>query len=214
MLIYSSFRRLLQVKVKCHHTHTLVGTEEEIKDERLRIWLQIKKWCRDQRNIMPKVGDCVAAQNVCEVEDKMLFFLLNFTEDEHQNYGLHHLAVEEMKLWEGQAHDSLHDLWAAIKYGQTLNKHQRDHVCKQGPVTRARAIIQDARLKQTAQEEKYCAARQAMLNLGHTDDTFPEPKPEDTYTKDTMVPYTLGDGSKTEGWIWRVGLMGRCQLLR
>jgi len=158
---------------------------------------------------MPKVGDCVAAQKVCEVEDEVLFLPSDFTEDERQKYGLHLLAVEEMKLREGQAHDSLRDLRAAIKYGRTLNQHRRNHVRKQGPVTRARAIIHDARLKQTAQEEKYRAARKAMLDLGRTDKTFPELKPEDTYTKDTMVPHTLGDGSTTEGWIWRVGPMGK-----
>ena len=208
-LIYHANRRLLQAKVKWHRFHTLIGTKWEIKDERPRIHSQIKKWRRDQREIMPKVGDCIAAQKVCEVEDKVLFLPSDFTEDDRQKYGIHLLAAEEMKLQEGQAHDALRDLWAAIKYGWTLNQHWRDHVCKQGPVTQAKAIIYDVRLKQTAQEEKYCATRQAMLNLGRTDDIFPALQPEDTYTKDTMVPHTLGDGSTTEGWIWRVGPMGK-----
>jgi hypothetical protein len=113
--------------------------------------------------------------------------------------------TEEMKLREDQAHDALRDFRAAIKYGRTLNQHRRDHVCKWGPVTRAKAIIFDAHRKKSAQEEKYRAARKAMLNLGRIDDTFPELKPEDTYTKVTMVPHILGDGSTTEGWIWRIG---------
>jgi len=59
------------------------------------------------------------------------------------------------------------------------------------------------------QAEKYRAAHAAMVRLGRTDNTFPELKDRDMYTKDTMAPHALGDGSKTEGWIWNVGPLGK-----
>jgi len=158
---------------------------------------------------MPQVGDCVAALGACEVADERLFLPSDFKVDTHYQYGIERLTVEEMKLREGQAHDALRDLRAAIKYGRTLNQHRKDHVHKQGAVTRAKAIIFDAHAKKSFQADKYRAARVAMVALGRTDNTFPELNDEDMYTKDTMAPHALGDGSKTEGWIWNVGPLGK-----
>jgi len=199
----------LQSKVRRQQTHQLVSSEREIQDERHRLRQQIKKWRHDQREIMSKIGDRVAALLSCEVEDERLFLPSDFDVHDHHQYGLEQLVREEMKLREGQAHDALRDLRAAIKYGRTLNQHRKDHVRKQGPATRAKEIIFDARLKQSTQAEKYRAAHAAMVRLGRTDNAFPELKDGDMYTKDTMAPHALGDGSKTEGWIWNVGPLGK-----
>ncbi|KIM86495.1 hypothetical protein PILCRDRAFT_86628 [Piloderma croceum F 1598] len=158
---------------------------------------------------MSKICDHVAALLSCEVEDECLFLPSDFDVHDHHQYSLKQLVHKEMKLHEGQAHDALHNLHVAIKYGQTLNQHRKDHVCKQGPATCVKEIIFDARLKQSTQAEKYRAAHAAMVRLGHTDNTFPELKDGDMYTKDTMAPHALGDGLKMEGWIWNVGPLGK-----
>ena len=111
---------------------------------------------------MPKVGDCVVALAACEVEDKCLFLPSDFEVKECHQYGLEHLTIKEMKLPEEQAHDALCNLHAIIKYGWTLNQHQKDHVHKQGPMTCVKAIIFDAHLKQSSQEDKYRMAWAAM----------------------------------------------------
>ena len=70
---------------------------------------------------MSKISDRVAALPLCEVEDECLFLPSDFDVHDHHQYGLEQLVCEEMKLHEGQAHDALCDLCAAIKYSQTLN---------------------------------------------------------------------------------------------
>ena len=202
-------RWLLKAILVRQKSHELISLEQDIQSEHPHLQQQIRKWRHDQWDILPQICDCVAAVAPCEVEDECLFLPSDFAVGDHHCYNLEQLIVKEMKLWEGQAHDALRNLRAAIKYGRTLNQHRKDHIRKQGPITHAKEIIFDTHLKQTAQADKYQAAHAAMIRLGHIDDTFPELNDSDRYTKDTMVPHALGDGSKTEGWIWSIGPLGK-----
>lgn len=206
------YRRLLRSKVARFKKHSLAHAEQEINDERTRIRAEILRWRREQRHLMPKVADLVLATKSKQVEDEVLYLPSDLSAERASCFGYLFLASEELRLREGEAHDALRDLRATIKYKRSLNQHRRDHVRKQGPVTRAKAIIDDAAIKVQNQVEKYRGARQALINLGRADDgSFPALNDEDTYTKDTMAPHVLGDGnaSRTEGWIWRVGPLGK-----
>ena len=110
-------RQLLKAKLVHQKSHELFSLEQDIQSERPHLQQQIRKWRRDQRDIMPQIGDCVAAVAPCEVEDECLFLPSDFAVGDHHGYNLEQLVVEEMKLREGQAHDALRDLCAAIKYG-------------------------------------------------------------------------------------------------
>ena len=79
-----------------------------IQSERPCLQQQIRKWQHDDR---------VAAVAPCKVEDEYLFLPSNFKIGNHHCDNLEQLIVEEIKLQEGQAHDALHDLRAAIKHG-------------------------------------------------------------------------------------------------
>lgn len=187
-----------------------MNTQHDIDEERTRIRAEILRWRREQRHIMPKVADFVLTTKNKQVEEEILYLPSDLPPLEIQSFGYSSLASEEMRLREGEAHDALRDLRATIKYKRTLNQHRRDKVRKQGPVTRTKAIIDDAGIKVDNQIDKYRRARQALVNLGREDDgSFPVLDDEDTYTKDTMAPHVLGDGNHTEGWIWRVGPMGK-----
>ena len=47
-----------------------------------------------------------------------------------------------------------------------------------------------------------------MIQLGMSEksEEFPELNNADIWRKDPLQYYKLGDGQKTDGWIWRVGL--------
>ena len=130
-----------------------------------------------------------------------------------------HLGID-IKKWrqqqqEGEANDSLCSLCDYIHHSQALKQQNNSHnnaVHGQEKNTRAVKVIKDVEGKIQNHKSKYRLARSAMINLGcnPADPTFgfPELKDNDLYTRDVNQPHQLGDGSKSEGWIWQVGKYG------
>jgi len=128
-----------------------------------------------------------------------------------EKFGLSNLASDEMCLREGEAYDALHSLRSQIRYCNALVQHKnakKNAVHGQYLSTRAGNLIRNANQKSQDYAQKYRHARAAMISLGLPSNStqFPELTTDSMFMKDFSKPHVLGDGGKTEGWIWCVGL--------
>jgi hypothetical protein len=74
--------------------------------------------------------------------------------------------------------------------------------------TRTGTMLSDAIQTRDGYKQKYRRTREAMIRLGMSEksEEFPELNDADMWRKDPLQYHELGDGQKTDGWIWRVGL--------
>ncbi|KAJ6481348.1 hypothetical protein DFH09DRAFT_950853, partial [Mycena vulgaris] len=144
-----------------------------------------------------------------------LFLPSDFTSAERAELGLEALGAEELKLRHGQANDALCSLREHIQHSQALRQHKNarnNAVWGQAKNTRAVKKIRDIQTRIKKYVKKYRHTRNAMIAIGCDPQDpkfgFPELKDEDLYTKRVDEPHNVGDGAKTEGWIWRQGYYG------
>ncbi|KAJ6474345.1 hypothetical protein C8R45DRAFT_762547, partial [Mycena sanguinolenta] len=139
-----------------------------------------------------------------------LFLPSDCTSAERAKLGLEALGAEKLKLQQGEANDSLRSLREHIQHSQALRQHKNVHnnaVWGQAKNTCAVKKIRDVQTRINNYVKKYRHARNAMIALGCDPQDpkfgFPELKDEDLYTKRVYQPHNMGDGARTEGWIWQ-----------
>ncbi|TDL14299.1 hypothetical protein BD410DRAFT_734297, partial [Rickenella mellea] len=186
---------------------------EEIERDQEQLEAELRKWRRMQRELMPAAGDAISNSAPCEIEDEILFLPSDFSAVQHTELGLTHLVLVEQSLRQGEANDALRDLRAAIKHSVVLRQQKRKNVHDQRPNTRAQQIIKSADNMKLRWATKYRHARRCLATLAfpEVDAKYPELHDQDMWMKTVDTAHTLGDGQKTEGWIWRVGPMGRME---
>ena len=118
-------------------------------------------------------------------------------------------------MQQGQANDALCSLHEHIQHSQALRQHKNarnNAVWGQAKNTRAVKKIRDIQTRINNYVKKYRHAHNVIIALGCNPQDpkfgFPELKDEDLYTKRVDEPHNVGDGAKTEGWIWREGYYG------
>jgi hypothetical protein len=197
------------VSRKSDSTYLAIDTEKD----RQRLRIDIKKWRSHQQELFPQISNHIAEIPYGLPENKTLLLPSNLSHPERILYSMEHTAPLEMKLWEGEAHDALQSLRSAYKYALSCRKQKGrkgNFVVGQELNTRAGNIIREADKKMRKHAAKYHQACAAMisLGLGKNDTIFPPLHDKDMWMKDSMQSCDVGDGTKTDGWIWRTGRVG------
>ena len=185
----------------------------KLEQERSNLSFEIAKWRKQQQDVMPNVFDHLSRRLSLptSIEHEQLLLPSDLSPLEREKCGVTHLVHEELQLRKGQAHDALRSLRAQVKYVMALS-HQKNSrknaIHGQYLNTRTGTILSDAIRKRDGYKQKYRRTREAMIRLGMSEksEEFPELNDADIWRKDPLRYHKLGDGQKTEGWIWRVGL--------
>ncbi|KAK7015796.1 hypothetical protein R3P38DRAFT_3204345 [Favolaschia claudopus] len=110
-LMIEEDQRKIQRAVKESKEQDLQSLASEIAKRRSKLDTRLTGWRREQREIMPQVGDKVALQSQqspsVPVEHERLFLPSDFVELERQGLRLETLGSEEARWREGQAFDAL-----------------------------------------------------------------------------------------------------------
>ncbi|KAF7349823.1 CxC2 domain-containing protein [Mycena venus] len=175
-----------------------LGSEIVKRQEKLDA--RLVPWRREQREIMPKIGDRVASQSAtsppCPVENEKLFIPSDLTAAERRELGLTSLGVEEARWREGQAFDALRGVRTVVKAIRALRDRKEKNERQQKQNSRAGDHISDAVRRRDFRMATYGAARQAMISL----DSLSE-GPDSAFPPLSV----LGDSRFTDGRLFTVG---------
>ncbi|KAJ6607046.1 hypothetical protein B0H10DRAFT_1956581 [Mycena sp. CBHHK59/15] len=164
----------------------------------MKIQVRITAWRKIQTELMPLVGDNVAAQTLKapSIHDEKLFLPSDFiSEKERQTLNLISLGVEEAKWREGEAFDHLY--YDSIMQPQGRDEH------KQKENTRAGDNIREAIALRDAHMASYKIARTALIAL-NAGSGFPPLTEPDLYMKSVQQKRRVGDSRHTDGALWRI----------
>lgn len=186
----------------------------KLEQERSNLSFEIAKWRKQQHDVMPDVLNHLPPSRLSpsestSIEHEQLLLPSDLSPPEREKCGVTHLVHQELELRRGQAHDALRSLRAQVKYVMALSRQKNSRqnaIHGQYLNTRAGAVLSDAIQKRDGYKQKYRRTREAMIRLGMSSEEFPELNDADLWRKDPLQYHKLGDGQKTEGWIWRVGL--------
>ena len=192
--------------------HTNSDLPIKLEQERNNLSFEIANWCKQQQDVMPDIVNHLPRLSPStSIEHEQLLLPSDLSPLEREKCGVTHLVHQELQLRRGQAHDALRSLRAQVKYVTALS-HQKNSrknaIHGQNLNTRVGTILSDAIQKRDGYAQKYRHTREAMIRLGMSEksEEFPELNDTDIWRKDPSQYHNLGDGQKTEGWIWRVGL--------
>ncbi|KAJ7827706.1 hypothetical protein B0H13DRAFT_2373683 [Mycena leptocephala] len=199
--------------------HDLVSRQKEIAKRTVKAQVRIAAWRKMQNQLMPHIGDKVAAQamQAPSVQDEILFLPSDFpTETQRRELGILNLAMEEAKWREGQAFDHLRALQNIVKTISALRNRKTRDDRKQKENTRAGDNIRNAIALRDEHMASYEAARKALqFSTGQWDTTthwdmtldaasnFPPLTESDLYMKSVQQKRRVGDSRHTDGSIWR-----------
>jgi hypothetical protein len=185
----------------------------EIVKRREKLEARLAPWRREQREIMPAIGDRVASQSAtsppCLVENEKLFLPSDLTAAERGELGLKSLGIEEARWREGQAFDALRGIRTIVKAIRALRDRKEKNERQQKQNSRAGDHINDAVRRREFRMATYDAARQAMISLDSMsqgpDSAFPPLSVDDTFMKSVVKKRQLGDSRFTDGQLFTVG---------
>ena len=182
-----------------------------LEKERQQLHGEITRWREQQTQLTPGILDHLSTLHDSLPEHETLLLPSDLPSDLREQFGLSSLGSEEMRLREGQAYDALQSLRCQIRYSKTLVQQKnakKNAIHGQYLNTWSGDLIRNADRKSQEYVQMYCHARAAMIRLGLSSNStkFPELSADSIFMKDVSTPHKLGDGTKTEGWIWRVGL--------
>ena len=121
------------------------------------------------------------------------------------------LCLYELRLREGQAHDTLHEMRQHLRVRTHLYKQKDKYVQGVRHNTHANSAINKCQAKVDRAAEKYCASRNAMLSLSDPlvvldwNDTLHVLKAEDVRVLSEAL---MGDseGKQCLSWIWTMNM--------
>ncbi|KAJ7716285.1 hypothetical protein B0H16DRAFT_1801604 [Mycena metata] len=185
--------------------HDLVSKQKEIKKRTAKIQARILAWRKTQTQLMPKVGDKVAAQSLQapSVQDEKLFLPSALSVMERQEFDLQSLAAEEAKWREGQAFDHLRALQNVVKTISALRNRKTRDERKQKENTRAGDNIRLATGIRNQHMATYEVARLALTALD-VESKFLPLSESDLYMKSVQQKRRVGDSRHTDGALWRL----------
>ncbi|KAJ7922159.1 hypothetical protein B0H13DRAFT_1525370, partial [Mycena leptocephala] len=188
--------------------HDLQAWRKEIASRTSKLRDQIAAFCRDQKHLMAKVGDKVAAQTALgpAIEDEKLFLPSDLTESERQKMDVVSLGTEESKWREGQAFDILRALQHIVKTISALRNRKFKNDRQQKQNSRAGDQIAEANKRQNHRIESYNRARLALISLNGSTD-FPVLTEGDLFMKSVQQKRHVGDSKRTDGLLWRAAAL-------
>ncbi|KAK6995595.1 CxC2 domain-containing protein [Favolaschia claudopus] len=168
-LMIEEDQRKIQRAVKESKEQDLQSLASEIAKRRSKLDTRLTGWRREQREIMPQVGDKVALQSQqspsVPVEHERLFLPSDFVELERQGLRLETLGSEEARWREGQAFDALRATQSAVKTLRALLDHTARHDRQQKQRSRAGDQLRDIIRRRDFRMGTYDVARKAMIAL-------------------------------------------------
>ncbi|KAJ6470132.1 hypothetical protein C8R47DRAFT_1222765 [Mycena vitilis] len=185
--------------------HDLVSRKKEITLRTSKLQVRMDAWRKTQKELMPRVGDKVAAQALTapKLQAERLFLPSDFVTDaERLDLSLTRLAAEEVRWREGQAFDSLRAVQNIVKTITALRGRQIKNDRQQKQNTRAGDAIEEATKLRNQHMESYEVARQALLAL-NAGATYPVLNESDLYMKPVLQKRRVGDSKHTDGALWR-----------
>ncbi|KZP09514.1 hypothetical protein FIBSPDRAFT_963909 [Athelia psychrophila] len=180
----------------------------ELQKSRARFSVELKRWRYNQQALMPSIIDLVVALKPEFPEKEKLYLPSDFDVEARTRYNLEALGLAQLRLCEGEAYDALETTRQAIKYVTSLRADKKQYARGQSMNLRAGEIVKSGEEKQRAAVAKYKASREAILSLGGSDKMFPPLQDIDVTMKDVTSSHKLGDGKKTDSWIWGHGPLG------
>jgi len=185
-------------------TSSILSRRRSLADE-------IFSWRKTQMRALPQLETFLTTvdPNV-NAEDDILFLPSDIKKTDHASLEITSLASIEYQLREGQANDAITSLCNTILHGMVLRDAKNEHARGVFQNTRALTFINGVKGKKETWKARYREARLKLLHLTNSDpDTFEEDFPilvdEDTFAKNAASARTLGDGAKTDSWIWTFG---------
>ncbi|KAG6848674.1 hypothetical protein H0H93_014968 [Arthromyces matolae] len=197
-------------------------TPEKISSERESLHTKIRRWRKHQVRAMPLLEALVVqssedkAKEKCSVSgneeiegvEKVKLFLPSDISPQHwTEYGLNAACEIELKLREGQANDAVAGICNMVTYRMLLRDVKNRDARGVTKNTRARSYIKGVEDKQATWAKQYREARTRILKLRclTTSDDLPILHDAHMQAKNVVDPHELGDGSKTDSWIWSYG---------
>ncbi|KAF8913329.1 hypothetical protein CPB85DRAFT_1219841 [Mucidula mucida] len=171
----------------------------------------LRQWRKTQLQIMPTL-ERLALESRLEsaevfVEREILYLPSDFNSTDRVKLGLQRLADLELRLREGEANDAVLALCDTIAHKMVLREVKKSNARGVTQNTRATKFIRGVEFKRAGHAAQYRKAREAVLELQNVKESanYPVLTEEDMYAKNAVNARELGDGSKTDGWIWRYG---------
>jgi hypothetical protein len=179
-----------------------------VEAKRESLLKKVNVWRIAQSQLMPSATSAILLSDSDEIEREILYLPSDFDQQHIDEYGLRSLANTEMELLKGEAYDALELVRQLVKYASHLGQIKIKEARGVAQNTRAAKMTKDAHAKKRTAMNRYREARRRLLTLSCVDylADFPELKDSDTWRKDTSKAAELGDGRRTEGWIWSIGV--------
>ncbi|KAJ7926641.1 hypothetical protein B0H13DRAFT_1862093 [Mycena leptocephala] len=199
-------QRKLRDLVHATDDHDLVARRKEITQRTSKTQTRLDKWRKIQKELMPHVGDKIAAQTLAAppIHDEKLFLPSDFPrEADRQALDLVSLAVEEARWREGQVFDLLRAIQNIVKTISTLYGRKKKNERQQKQNTRAGDNIEEAKKLRNQYMESYEITRQALIALD-AGSAFPHLTEADLYMKPVVQKRRVGDSQHTDGALWRL----------
>ncbi|PPQ98101.1 hypothetical protein CVT26_003271 [Gymnopilus dilepis] len=187
-----------------------VGVVLNLASRRQTLAAEISTWRKSQLRTLPQLeGLVVDLDPNTEPEDETLLLPSDIPFDSHDQFGIAPLIPIEYQLREGQANDAVSSLCNTIMHGMLLREAKTAHARGVYQNTRALKFINAVKDKKATWTSRYRTARAKAIILSQSDpktlSDFPELKDEDTYAKNAATARSIGDGAKTDSWIWTYG---------
>ncbi|KAL0058522.1 hypothetical protein AAF712_014799 [Marasmius tenuissimus] len=171
-------------------------TPEQLAVKRDSLQLRIKRWRELQLEHMPRIRDLLASIKAGFPEDEELYLPSSPLDSQ---YAQSTLGEVEADLRKGQVYDAVSEVKYTLMHKTALVGTKKKVAKGQKLNTRAK--------NQDIMSAKYKTAREWLINLGVTSgdsgSDFPPLDDTDLYRPGTeALDASLGEGSKTVGWIW------------
>jgi hypothetical protein len=162
------------------------------------------KWHANQLILMPNIRDLILSEESCKIETKQLFLPSDMDTIIRQEVGAMELGIEEGKLHQGTAFDSLLATQNTVKTIKLLQDHKAKNCRGQAENTRSGKWIADVEAHCDLHIQAYNAHQQAIVTLGTLGDddmnfTFLFLDVKDTFMKSTFHKHQVGDSRWPDG---------------
>ncbi|KAK7024355.1 hypothetical protein VNI00_016409 [Paramarasmius palmivorus] len=187
------------------------GDKARFIKSRMKLRSDIDSWKLQQNQLChPGLVGLVASEKPGYPEDATLYLPSDLTPEQREQWGLRNMAHAELRLRKGEANDALRKIRDNLQDEKTLYEEKNrksNHNVGVKETTRSWEPITAATAKVRQYRAKYDACRKAMLALGlsEKDQAFRPIRDEDIFIKNTLDYHALGEGSKTESWLWGAG---------
>ncbi|KAK7056512.1 hypothetical protein VNI00_003068 [Paramarasmius palmivorus] len=204
-------QRQFMLREQRHDEEATDADKAQSIKSRMKLRSDIDNWRLQQKELChPGLVDLVASEKPDYPEEVTLYLPLDLATEQREKFGMQKMAQTELRLRKGEANDALRKIRDNLQDEKTLYEEKNrksNHNFGVKETTRSWEPIKAASGKVRQYRAKYDACRKAMLALGlsEKDQAFQPIRDKDVFMKNTLDYHALGEGSKTESWLWGAG---------